>query len=166
MTYQVTVVFSFIFQGLNFEGALKFYFEDGREKLTKAVRLTNTTSVADLLPTLIEKFKPDLANSPLERKAKLYEVHEEGKCKHLFWNSFSQPAVRELRENFLRRFVCPDLAGRSVFYVNCCDSSTCGGRLPHMKIAQSASDEGTTQGSWVALKVRESLTKQNCFAHN
>jgi len=32
-----------------------------------------------LLPTLIEKFKPDLVNSTVEKKAKLYEVYEEGK---------------------------------------------------------------------------------------
>ena len=62
---------------MNFEGALRFYFEDGNEKLTKAVRLTNSTLVSELLPTLIEKFKPDLDQSTLVRKAKLYEVHDE-----------------------------------------------------------------------------------------
>ena len=66
-------------QDLGFEGALRFYFEDGKEELTKALRLTNKTLVSDLLPTLIEKFKPDLVNSTVEKKAKLYEVYEEGK---------------------------------------------------------------------------------------
>jgi len=46
--------------------------------LTKALRLTNRTLVSELLPTLIEKFKPDLVNSAVEKKAKLYEVYEEG----------------------------------------------------------------------------------------
>ena len=69
----------FHFQDLGFEGALRFYFEDGKEELTKALRLTNKTLVSELLPTLIEKFKPDLVNSAVEKKAKLYEVYEEGK---------------------------------------------------------------------------------------
>ncbi|KAK3710657.1 hypothetical protein QZH41_011014, partial [Actinostola sp. cb2023] len=64
-------------EDLNFEGALRIYFEDGSEKLTKAVRLTNNTLVSELLPTLIEKFKPDLDQSTLVRKAKLYEVYDE-----------------------------------------------------------------------------------------
>lgn len=68
----------FHFQDLGFEGALRFYFEDGKEELTKALRLTNKTLVSELLPTLIEKFKPDLLNSAIEKKAKLYEVYEEG----------------------------------------------------------------------------------------
>lgn len=63
---------------MSFEGALRFYFEDGKEELTKALRLTNKTLVSELLPTLIEKFKPDLVNSTVEKKAKLYEVYEEG----------------------------------------------------------------------------------------
>lgn len=64
-------------EDLSFEGALRFYFEDGKEELTKALRLTNKTLVSELLPTLIEKFKPDLVNSTVEKKAKLYEVYEE-----------------------------------------------------------------------------------------
>lgn len=116
MTYQVTIVFSFL-QGLNFEGALKFYFEDGKEELTKAVRLTNTTSVADLLPTLIEKFKPDLANSSLERKAKLYEVHEEGnkrKQAH-FGNVRANKQLLELAKLFSRQVFCRSLSRGVVF---------------------------------------------------
>lgn len=74
----VTDYISFHFQDLGFEGALRFYFEDGKEELTKALRLTNKTLVSELLPTLIEKFKPDLVNSTVEKKAKLYEVYEEG----------------------------------------------------------------------------------------
>lgn len=66
-----------VFQDLNFEGALRFYFEDGNEKITKAIRLTNKSLVSEILPTLIEKFKPDLEQSSLLRKAKLYEVHDE-----------------------------------------------------------------------------------------
>lgn len=77
--YWITCDALFQFQDLGFEGALRFYFEDGKEELTKALRLTNKTLVSELLPTLIEKFKPDLANSVVEKKAKLYEVYEEGK---------------------------------------------------------------------------------------
>ncbi|KAK2557180.1 Afadin [Acropora cervicornis] len=65
-------------EDLSFEGALRFYFEDGREELTKALRISNKTLVSELLPTLAEKFKPDLLNSSVEKKAKLYEVYEEG----------------------------------------------------------------------------------------
>ncbi|XP_074638048.1 ras-associating and dilute domain-containing protein-like [Acropora palmata] len=64
-------------EDLSFEGALRFYFEDGREELTKALRISNKTLVSELLPTLAEKFKPDLLNSSVEKKAKLYEVYEE-----------------------------------------------------------------------------------------
>lgn len=56
---------------------MRFYFEDGNEKLTKAVRLNNRTLVSELLPTLIAKFKPDFDQSTLVRKAKLYEIHDE-----------------------------------------------------------------------------------------
>ena len=52
----------------------------------KTVRLTNKTLVSELLPSLIEKFKPDLVNSSVEKKAKLYVRHEEGRnlkhCKY------------------------------------------------------------------------------------
>ncbi|XP_013404586.1 ras-associating and dilute domain-containing protein isoform X2 [Lingula anatina] len=39
-----------------FEGVLRFYYARGQENLTKAVKLTNKTTVDSLLPELIEKF--------------------------------------------------------------------------------------------------------------
>jgi len=61
---------------LDYEGAVRFYFEDGKNELTKAVRLTNRTTTEDLIPTLIEKF-----SIPTEGEYALYEIHEqEGKC--------------------------------------------------------------------------------------
>ncbi|XP_066291857.1 ras-interacting protein 1-like isoform X2 [Branchiostoma lanceolatum] len=39
-----------------YEGALRFYYEDGEREVTKAVRVRNTTTVEDLVPTLEEKF--------------------------------------------------------------------------------------------------------------
>ena len=77
MIVNVWICFHFK-QDLSFEGALRFYFEDGREELTKALRISNKTLVSGLLPTLAEKFKPDLLNSSVAKKDKLYEVYEEG----------------------------------------------------------------------------------------
>ncbi|XP_019614745.1 PREDICTED: LOW QUALITY PROTEIN: ras-associating and dilute domain-containing protein-like [Branchiostoma belcheri] len=39
-----------------YEGALRFYYEDGEREVTKAVRVRNTTTVEDLVPILEEKF--------------------------------------------------------------------------------------------------------------
>ncbi|XP_035695509.1 ras-associating and dilute domain-containing protein-like isoform X3 [Branchiostoma floridae] len=39
-----------------YEGALRFYYEDGEREVTKAVRVRNSTTVEDLVPTLEEKF--------------------------------------------------------------------------------------------------------------
>ncbi|CAH1272981.1 Hypp5021 [Branchiostoma lanceolatum] len=43
-------------QKTEYEGALRFYYEDGEREVTKAVRVRNTTTVEDLVPTLEEKF--------------------------------------------------------------------------------------------------------------
>ena len=64
--------FRFTIQDLDYEGALRFYFDDGKSELTKAVRVTNRTTTEDLIPTLVEKF-----SLPKEEQYSLYEVHEQ-----------------------------------------------------------------------------------------
>ena len=54
---------------------MRFYFEAGEEKLTKAVLITNKTNVKELLPILIEKFNL----SKDIRQCVLFVVHENGK---------------------------------------------------------------------------------------
>ena len=68
---------AFLLQNLNYEGALRFYFLDGGKELTKAVRLNNKTTVKELLPSLVEKFRPGLENE-LVGFSKLYAVQEQG----------------------------------------------------------------------------------------
>lgn len=70
---------SFSLQELDYEGALRFYFESGKQELTKAVQVTNTTNVKELLPILTEKFnlRKDLS------QCVLYVVHEAGTA-HFF----------------------------------------------------------------------------------
>merc|ERR1712048_798591 len=62
---------------LDYEGALRFYFEDGKSELTKAVRLTNRTTTEDLIPTLVEKF-----SLPTDGEYALYEIHEKDEHQH------------------------------------------------------------------------------------
>eukprot|EP00794_Sanderia_malayensis_P009188 gene9188-10162_t len=57
---------------LNYEGAVRFYFEDGAQELTKAVRIDDKTTVAELLPILLQKFNFQHQNYQYI----LYVVHE------------------------------------------------------------------------------------------
>eukprot|EP00111_Clytia_hemisphaerica_P011167 TCONS_00032689-protein len=57
---------------LDYEGALRFYYDDGKSELTKAVRINNRTTAEELIPTLVEKF-----SLPKEEDFSLYEVHEQ-----------------------------------------------------------------------------------------
>ena len=67
--------FQFFLQDLDYEGALRFYFDDGKSELTKAVRVTNRTTTEELIPKLVEKF-----SLPKGEQYALYEIHEqEGK---------------------------------------------------------------------------------------
>lgn len=63
-------------QDLDYEGALRFYFEDGKNELTKAVRLTNRTSTEQLIPQLVDKF-----SLSQDEEYALYEINEKGKSK-------------------------------------------------------------------------------------
>jgi hypothetical protein len=63
---------------------LRFYFLDNGKELTKAVKLNNRTTVKELLPSLVEKFRPGLENE-LVGFSKLYAVQEQGQgCLILF----------------------------------------------------------------------------------
>ncbi|XP_070581241.1 ras-associating and dilute domain-containing protein-like isoform X2 [Ptychodera flava] len=66
-------------EGLKYEGALRFYFEnsDGHKLATKAVRLDSDTTVEDLLPILIDKFNlKKLFKDDPSRKRSLYQIIE------------------------------------------------------------------------------------------
>ncbi|XP_028413193.1 ras-associating and dilute domain-containing protein-like [Dendronephthya gigantea] len=63
-------------ENLNYEGALRFYFLDGGKELTKAVKLNSRTTVKELLPSLVEKFRPGL-EAELVGFSKLYAVQEQ-----------------------------------------------------------------------------------------
>lgn len=65
---------SFSFQELDYEGAVRFYFEDGDQELTKAVKVSNETKVVDLLPVLLSKF--NLLQESYQYT--LYVVHDVG----------------------------------------------------------------------------------------
>ena len=68
---------SFSFQELDYEGAVRFYFEAGRQELTKAVKISNKTKVEDLLPILVEKFNLQKVGC----RYTLFVVHEIGECR-------------------------------------------------------------------------------------
>ncbi|XP_071796754.1 ras-associating and dilute domain-containing protein-like isoform X2 [Asterias amurensis] len=59
-------------EGLKFAGALRFYFEDGGNKLAKAIWLTSQTTVEELMPRFREKFNL-LENG--RWRTNIYQVH-------------------------------------------------------------------------------------------
>lgn len=60
---------------MDFEGALRFYYiVDGDSELTKAVQLTNKTTVGELIPKLVEKF-----SLQEDKQYSLYEISDGGK---------------------------------------------------------------------------------------
>lgn len=60
------------FQEVDFEGALRFYYiVDGDSELTKAVQLTNKTTVGELIPKLVEKF-----SLQEDKQYSLYEISD------------------------------------------------------------------------------------------
>ena len=64
---------------MDYEGALRFYFDNGKSELTKAVRITNRTTTEELIPKLVEKF-----SLPHEdEQYALFEVHEQEEGKKL-----------------------------------------------------------------------------------
>ena len=63
-------------QGLHFAGALRFYFEDGGNKLAKAIWLSSQTTVDELMPRFRDKFNL-LENG--RWRTNIYQVHNLGK---------------------------------------------------------------------------------------
>ncbi|XP_077980052.1 ras-associating and dilute domain-containing protein-like [Glandiceps talaboti] len=66
-------------KGVDYEGAVRFYFEnsDGQKLATKAIRITNNTTVGDLLPILIDKFNlKKLVKEDPTRKRSIYQIIE------------------------------------------------------------------------------------------
>ena len=70
----IIIIILFFLQDLDYEGALRFYFDNGKSELTKAVRITNRTTTEELIPKLVEKFS--LPTHDDEQYA-LFEVHEQ-----------------------------------------------------------------------------------------
>ena len=69
-----------LFQSSEFHGVMRFFFQDegqGAKVATKCIRVSSTASTADVLETLIEKFRPDMRMLSMPRYA-LYEVHVNG----------------------------------------------------------------------------------------
>ena len=107
-----SMVASFSFQELDYEGAVRFYFEAGRQELTKAVRISNKTKVEDLLPILVEKFNLQKVGC----RYTLFVVHEVGECR-----PFSQPKQG-------KHFLCPVYFGKLMllkeyFFVSCIETT-------------------------------------------
>ncbi|XP_026465640.1 afadin isoform X3 [Ctenocephalides felis] len=62
-------------EDLEFHGVMRFYFQDSGQKVaTKCIRVASDATVADVIETLIEKFRPDMRMLSLPSYA-LYEVH-------------------------------------------------------------------------------------------
>lgn len=63
---------------MKFGGVMRFYFQDrGLKAVTKCIRVASTQTVKEIMPTLIEKFCPDmkmLSSSNHE----LFEIHGTG----------------------------------------------------------------------------------------
>lgn len=54
---------------------MRFYFQDAGQKVaTKCIRVASDATVADVIETLVEKFRPDMRMLTLPNYA-LYEVH-------------------------------------------------------------------------------------------
>lgn len=86
---------------LDYEGALRFYFEDGNSELTKAVRLTNRTTTEGLIPTLVEKF-----SLPSDGEYALYEIHEKDELQHtVLLYPDECPLARAISNKKVPRFV-------------------------------------------------------------
>ena len=63
---------------MEFSGVMRFYFQDrGQKAVTKCIRVHSNQTVGEIMPTLIEKFCPDMKmlSTP---NYELYEIHETG----------------------------------------------------------------------------------------
>lgn len=65
-------------KNLNFQGAMRFYFQDSGQKVaTKCVNVTSANTTKDVIDVLIEKFRPDMRMLSVPEYG-LYEIHENG----------------------------------------------------------------------------------------
>jgi len=65
-------------KNLNFQGAMRFYFQDSGQKVaTKCVNVTSADTTKDIIDVLIEKFRPDMRMLSVPEYG-LYEIHENG----------------------------------------------------------------------------------------
>lgn len=65
-------------KNLNFQGAMRFYFQDAGQKVaTKCVNVTSANTTKDVIDVLIEKFRPDMRMLSVPEYG-LYEIHENG----------------------------------------------------------------------------------------
>ncbi|XP_065659576.1 ras-associating and dilute domain-containing protein isoform X3 [Hydra vulgaris] len=84
---------------LDYEGAVRFYYDDGKSELTKAVRLTNRTSVEELIPILISKF-----SLPSNKNYSLYEKDNESDETVLLLSE-ECPLARAISNKKIPRFI-------------------------------------------------------------
>ena len=48
---------------MSYEGALRVYHHNGIEENMRALKISNETAVVELIPMLIDKFKPEMRNA-------------------------------------------------------------------------------------------------------
>jgi afadin len=95
---------------LEFHGVMRFYFQDvGQKVATKCIRVASDATVADVIETLIEKFRPDMRMLSVPNYA-LYEVHANGEERKL--NPDEKPLLVQLNwhvDDREGRFLLKDL---------------------------------------------------------
>ncbi|OQR70802.1 afadin-like [Tropilaelaps mercedesae] len=77
---------------------MRFYFQDSDQRVvTKCLRVASSAWVRDVVPTLIEKFRPDLGmlTAPDYSRYALYEIHENGEERKLAGDE--RPLIVQLR---------------------------------------------------------------------
>ena len=77
---------------------MRFYFQDADQRVvTKCLRVASSATVRDVVPTLIEKFRPDIRmlSAPDYSQYALYEIHENGDERKLMDDQ--RPLVVQLR---------------------------------------------------------------------
>ncbi|XP_070491228.1 afadin isoform X2 [Chironomus tepperi] len=97
-------------ENLEFHGVMRFYFQDvGQKVATKCIRVQSDATVADVIETLIEKFRPDMRMLSVPNYA-LYEVHANGEERKL--NPDEKPLLVQLNwhvDDREGRFLLKDL---------------------------------------------------------
>lgn len=81
-------------ENLEFHGVMRFYFQDtGQKVATKCIRVASDATVADVIQTLVEKFRPDMRMLSVPNYA-IYEVHSNGEERKL--NPDEKPLLVQL----------------------------------------------------------------------